>query len=131
MVRATFRTSPATGGDGKGTVQKRVVGVMAIAVMIVAGCGGDEESSAPGNLQEYCRLSAEAAQSSTLPSAGRTEEFIDPAPPEIRNDVRAIVDAQDSVEDPDDVAALIAAFEEPEVAESIARVGAFEAENCE
>ncbi len=112
-------------------MKQRIVGVMAIAVVIVSGCGGDDESSAAGDLQEYCRLAAETAESSTLPSAGRTDAFIDAAPPEIREDVEVIVDALNSVEDPDDVAALIAAFEEPEVVESIGRVEAFDAENCE
>jgi hypothetical protein len=111
-------------------VKQRVLGVMAIVTVMVGGCGGDDESSA-GNLEEYCRLSAEAAESSTLPSAGRTEDFVDAAPSEIRDDVRVIVDALNSVDNPDDVAAVIAAFEEPEVVESIGRVEAFDAENCE
>lgn len=112
-------------------MKQRVLGVMAIVTVMVGGCGGGDDESSAGNLEEYCRLSAEAAESSTLPSAGRTEDFVDAAPSEIRDDVRVIVDALNSVDDPDDVAALIAAFEEPEVVESISRVEAFDAENCE
>lgn len=109
-------------------MQKWVVGVMAIATVIVVGCGGEESSA--GNLAEYCRLSIEARQNATLPSAGQPEESVEVAPPEIRDDVRVIVDAVASVEDPEDVAALIAAFDEPEVVESIGRVEAFDAQNC-
>lgn len=112
-------------------MKHRVVGVLAIATVIVAGCGGGSDESAAGNLAEFCRLSNETDSSTSLPSSEELAQFVDAAPGEVRDDVRVVVDAVNDVEDPDDVAELIAAFEEPEVVESIQRIEAFEARNCD
>ncbi len=112
-------------------MNKRVVGVMAIATMAVVGGCGDDGSSAAGDINAFCRLSDEADSRAPLPSAETMADFIDSAPGEVRDDVEVFVDAFTSVENPEDLEALFAALEEPDVVESTERVQSFEARNCD
>lgn len=111
-------------------MKKQLVGGLAAMALALTACGDDGES-AEGDVEEYCRLSAESLQRDTAPTPEDFEEALDAAPGEIRDDLEVIFEAFTNVEDPEDVEAFIEAFETPEVEEAIANVEEFEAENCD
>ena len=107
-------------------MRKQLLGAFALAALVATGCGDDEESS-EGDIEEYCRLSQETTANPTPEDFDRA---LDAAPGEIRDDLEIVFDAFRSVEDPEDVEALLAAFEEPEVVEASENLEEFAAENC-
>lgn len=110
---------------------KKVWGCAALAVaVVVAGCGGDDDGG-DGDLAAYCELVEEADSRDGFPSDEEIEAFLDVAPEEVRDDIETLTDAFRDVEDPDDVEALLEALEEPEVAEAIEDIEAFDADRCD
>ena len=108
-------------------MRKQLAGGLALVALAVAGCGDDGES-AEGDIEEYCRLSA---QTTANPTPEDFDRALDAAPGEIRDDLEIVFDAFRSVEDPEDVEALLAAFEDPEVVEASENLEEFAAENCD
>jgi hypothetical protein len=108
-------------------LKKQLLGAFALAGLALTGCGGDDESS-EGDIEEYCRLTEET---NAEPTPEDFERALDAAPAEIRDDLEIVFDAFRSVEDPEDVEAFLAAFEEPEVVEATENLDEFAAENCE
>ena len=106
---------------------KQLVAGLALAALALTACGDDEES-AEGDIEEYCRLSAETTANPTPEDFDRA---LDAAPGEIRDDLEIVFDAFRSVEDPEDVEELLAAFEDPEVVEASENLEEFAAENCD
>ena len=108
-------------------MRKQLAGAFALAALVATGCGDDEESSA-GDIEEYCRL---AGETTANPTPEDFDRALDAAPGEIRDDLEVVFDAFRSVEDPEDVEALLAAFEDPEVVEASENLEEFAAENCD
>ena len=107
-------------------MKTRLLGGIAIAAFVVVGCGDDSE----GDVEAFCRLSAESDQSESIPSDEELEEIRDAAPGEIRDDVDVAIDAFQDIEDPEDIEEVTAVFDDEEVVEAFDAIEEFEAENC-
>ena len=97
-------------------------------VLAVSGCG-DDDGGGDGDLEAYCELSASQDDAVDLPSGEVLDEFVDTAPPEIRDDVETLVDAIRDI-DSDNPEEFLVLLEDEDVVQAGERIDAFEAENC-
>ena len=108
-------------------MNKQLMGAIAVAAFVVVGCGDD---SGGGDVEAFCRLSAESDENEAIPSDEELDEIRDAAPGEIRDDVDVVIDAFQEIDDPEDIEAVTALFDDEDVVEAIENIEEFEAENC-
>jgi len=98
---------------------------LAMAMVVAAGCGDDEESS--GDVEAYCDIARELDQQEDFPSEEQLGEIRDTAPEEIKTEIDTVVAALlEGIEAGDPAAA----FGDPEVEESFGPIEEFEAAEC-
>jgi hypothetical protein len=113
-----------------------LVAIVVAPLALLGACGDDDDGNGNGNGNEeagasteaYCAMTEELSETDDMPSPAELEQLAAVAPPEIRDDVEAVVDALGGIEDEDEGAAVI--LEQPDLIDRFERIEAFEAEHC-
>jgi hypothetical protein len=114
-----------------------LVAMMVAPLALLGACGdddgngdgdGDGDEEAAASTEAYCAMTEELSETDDMPSPAELEQLAAVAPPEIRDDVEAVVDALGGIEDEDEGAAVI--LEQPDLIDRFERIEAFEAEHC-
>lgn len=107
---------------------RRVVTAVLLASLVFAACGDDDESSdatsggSDGDPQAYCDAAAALDENEVIPTDEQFDELAELAPEAIKDDVDLVVERFKDV-GPD-------AFTEGEVDQAIARIEAYEVDEC-
>ena len=95
-------------------------------VGVLGGLTACSSDGGGGSVEAYCALTLQLNEQEDFPSDKQLDELVDSAPSEIRDPVKTAASAlKDAGDNPAE------AFNDPDVAEAVTKIEAFEQKNCE